>query len=77
MLSKAEWDELSDLGEEYTIPAIKKYLLTQEQRDFLTSNDYDIADILNGRFRYDQMDEVKDKLFKPWNDKLGWVKFRF
>ena len=61
-------------GEEYLIPAIKRWLLTPEERLKMYENDIDISDILNGRYLGSKSQFVCG-LFDAWNQKLGFKAF--
>lgn len=78
-MTREDWDEECCLyqDERYVVAAIKKHLLTDDQRSFLQKHSLSIEDILNGRFRGDLGDEVTATIFKPWNDHLGWHEFGF
>lgn len=75
-MNREEWTEITEQSEEQLISAIKKHLLTLEQKELLFKNDLDIADLLNGRFMSTKIDMVIE-FFKCWNQKLGWIEFKF
>lgn len=77
MISENEWRREADHGEEYLIALIKKHLLTQDQRAILIANDWEIADILNGRIPCSVLDMLDEKFFVPWNRVLGWKEFGY
>lgn len=57
--------------EEYQlVSAIKRNLLSDEQKKFLFDNDISIEDILNGRFSGD-FDKEISMMLKDWNNKIG------
>lgn len=62
--------------EHYSIEAIKKYLLTQNQKETLYRLDLSIEDILNGRVHINGI-KIKHKIFQEWNDKLGFIRFGY
>lgn len=62
--------------EEYLVEAIKTYLRTEEQRQWLNNHDFSIEDVLNGRCLGEYIDvEIQEILFDPWNDILGFRAF--
>lgn len=63
-------------GEEYTVPAIKKHLRTQEQKEQLDALDLSIHDVLNGRFSAVQEAQIL-LILEAWNQKLGKKVFGF
>jgi len=50
---------------------IRAYLVTEEQRTWLTSNGVSLADVLSGRLTMGQLQEARRVLFDAWNDALG------
>ena len=50
---------------------LRAYLITEEQRAWLTSNGISLADVLSGRLTMDQLQEARRVLFDAWNDALG------
>lgn len=73
--TQKEWTEETDQSEEYLVRHIRTYLLTEGERVWLFKMNLSVEDVLNGRFPINMMGEIKEKLFKPWNDKLGWTEF--
>jgi hypothetical protein len=71
-MTKEEWE--AECGfhdkEEYLVSAIKRLLLTDEQRDKMHR-----LDLLNGRYPYEQSENVQRWFYDPWNAKLGWEEF--
>lgn len=63
--------------EEYLVAAIKTYLRTPEQKQFLDSRDISIEDVLNGRIEGEDQDEIYEQLHADWNAKLGFRGFGF
>jgi hypothetical protein len=55
--------------EEHVIPLIKLYLLTPEQKAWLTAADLTIADLLNGRYTVSFAGKVSE-IYADWNAKL-------
>ena len=56
--------------EEYLVRAIRKQLLTPEQKQAMSSADLTIEDMLNGRVN-EQQEELVDSIFQEWNVFLG------
>lgn len=75
--TRESWDEACGFGEDerYLVDAIKRFLRTEEQKQYLYEKDLTIADLLNGNHLADMTDELIEKFFKPWNDILGWKHF--
>jgi hypothetical protein len=75
--TKEKWEEVCGYGESehYLVAAIKRHLLTPEQKAFLNKHDLSIEDVLNGRFAIRLSGTLTEKLFKPWNAVLGWKEF--
>jgi hypothetical protein len=71
-----EFERLSEFGEEYTVPFIRNKLMTPAQRQQLAAMNYDVSDLLNGRFRLDEADTIEQDFFHPWNQLLGSDIFR-
>lgn len=76
-LTKEIWRELTSQSEEALVRAIKKYLRTENQRDWLHDHDLTIEDLLNGRYPIKIGDEVERLFYRQWNTKLGWKAFGF
>ena len=64
-------------SEEYLVSAIKKYLRTEKQKQWLYNHDLSIEDCLNGRYPGNLEEEVDEVLYKPWNEILGFHEFGF
>jgi hypothetical protein len=60
--------------EQYDVLAIKKHLLTSEQRQTLFDLNLSIEDMLNGRIGGEQRVYA---IFDQWNEKLGFKCFGF
>lgn len=60
-------------SEEYLVAAIKRHLLTEDQRRRLYDLRLSIEDLLNGRVEGDQ--GIYDEVFDVWNAALGWKAF--
>ena len=73
-MTRQQWQELTDQDECYLVNAIKRHLLTPEQREFIHAKDSSIEDMLNGRV---ENDDWSDVIFADWNAKLGWKEFYF
>lgn len=58
------------------VAAIKKHLFTEDHQQTLYYLNCSIEDVLNGRFLINYQAEV-DRMFKEWNDTLGFVYFKF
>ncbi len=56
--------------ERYLVTAIKKHLLTEEQRKKLFELNLSIEECLNGGYTGDQEDSVRS-IYNEWNQKLG------
>ncbi len=76
-MTKEQWEEESGFHdkEEYLVSAIRRHLLTDEQRDRLHRLDCSIEDLLNGRYPYEQSENVQQWFYDPWNAKLGFDEF--
>ncbi len=61
--------------ERYLVDAIKRYLLTPEQKALLNSRDISIEYYLNGRIEGEDQDEIYISLANDWNNKLGFPCF--
>ena len=74
--TKKEWEEACGWKEDehYLVLAIKKFLLTESQREELFALNCSIEDLLNGRCGDIGQEE---KFFNPWNEKLGWKEFGY
>lgn len=77
--TKESWDEACGYHdkEEYIVEAIRKHLLTEEQRQQLFQRNNDIADCLNGRVEGEDSEAFTSQLFTDWNSKLGWKEFGY
>lgn len=72
------WKNGEFYEEHYLVAAIKKHLLTEEQRICLFNLDLSIEDVLNGRIGGGSKWEfVTNVLFPDWNQKLGFESFKF
>ena len=76
-MTKEQWKEECGFydSEEYLVSAIRRILLTDEQRDRLHRLNVSIEDLLNGRYPFDQSENIQRWFFDPWNAKLGWEEF--
>lgn len=61
--------------EHYSIAAIERYLLTEEQRQWLFDNRISIEKCLNGRVAGQAATDKHKVLYKPWNEKLGFKRY--
>lgn len=61
--------------EHYLVQAIRKHLLTEEQRTQLFARDITIEQILNGRVQGESNHDFIRTLFADWNTKLGFQSF--
>jgi len=52
------------------VDAIKKHLLTDDQKQFLSDNNLSIEDCLNGRVS-GKFDTEISTMFREWNTKIG------
>lgn len=59
-----------------TVDFMRAYLITRVQWDFLTSNFYGLADLLNGRVSGQHVAQINE-FFDDWNNKLGAKQFGF
>jgi hypothetical protein len=57
--------------EHYLTAAIRRHLLTEDQRRTLFEHGLDLADVLNGRYG-DKSAEAVYALCRAWNEKLGF-----
>lgn len=75
-MTKEEWEELCGFydKEEYLVKAIRKSLLTPEQKKLMDECGLSIEDMLNGRYG-EEKEEVIFKIYDEWNEKLGWMEF--
>lgn len=62
--------------EEGSVIFIKKHLLSNPQKQWLSYHNLDIADLLNGRFLIPLANMVDD-ILNDWNTKLGYKHFGF
>ncbi len=62
-------------AEVYLVQAIKSWLLTPEQAEWLYRQQLDIADLLNGRVPGDANQYKAGVIFDDWNARLGAKKF--
>lgn len=81
LYGKPAWEEVVEFfnkgefyEEHYNVAAIKKYLITAEQKKEMCNNDISIEDILNGRCSNTQLFE---KIIKEWDAKIGGGVFHF
>jgi len=61
--------------ERYTVAAIEKHLLTEEQRKKMFDLRFDIVKMLNGYVEGEEPQKVKYDIFAEWNAKLGFHHF--
>lgn len=66
--------ENPDGEERDTVPFIRRYLLSEEQRKRLFDLNLSVEDLLNGRYTESQEAEVLS-IFADWNKKLGYESF--
>ena len=67
-------------SEQYSVAAIKRYLITPEQKAILNQHDVSIEDVLNGRVDEDDWKDYetfRQALFADWNEKTGAHCFGF
>lgn len=65
-------------GEQYLVPAIKKWLRTEDQRQRMAKADISIEEMLNGRYEGgERIGKVVQSIFDEWNAKLGFKAFGF
>ena len=74
-MTQNEWQELVIDGY-FLVFAIKKYLLTPEQKKQLNDLDYSIENVLNGQTDDKDKDFILN-LFNSWNKTLGFKEFGF
>ena len=76
--TKEEWEEVAGgyQEEHYLVSAIRRHLLTPEQRQLLFEKDISIEDCLNGRIEGGTPSFVHE-MYKAWNTTLGWHEFGF
>jgi hypothetical protein len=65
-----------DCGEQYMVEFLKRYVITPEQLEEIRSREYEVADLLTGRFRGTD-EEWLEGLFADWNAKLGKKHFGY
>lgn len=53
--------------EESNVRFIKVWFLNEEQKSWLSEKNYDIADLLNGRYVIELEREIRETFYKPWN----------
>ena len=77
------WEEVAAFFKEgefceeaYLVSAIKKHLMTEEQRKKLFDLNLSIEECLNGRYAMQDTAAVK-ALYREWNTKLGFHHFGF
>lgn len=70
------WVSALEEDEKYIISFIRKYLITDAQKQRLYELNADIADLLNGRIR-SNIEDPYSYFFDDWNEKLGKKEFRF
>ncbi len=68
-----EWFKETSDDEHWVVAAIKKHLLTEEQRKLMFEADISIEDLLNGRVQIGS--DLVTKIFNEWNAKLGRKQF--
>lgn len=82
---KPSWPEVqkffmeNEFGDEcYLVQAIKIHLITPAQKKILFKYDLSIEDTLNGRYGGKKGEEAAvEKMYKQWNEKLGFNNFGF
>lgn len=62
-------------GEQYLVPAIKRWLRTEDQRQRMAKADVSIEEMLNGRYNGERVGGVVQAIFDEWNAKLGFKSF--
>ena len=79
---KPSWDEVAAFfkngefyEEGYLTSAIKKHLLTEEQRQKLFDCGLSIEDCLNGRYTGENYTSIMS-VYDEWNEKLGFQNFK-
>lgn len=68
------WKKDDFYGEEYLIPAIKRWLRTDEQRKMMADMDISIEEMLNGRYG-GHLEPKVFQIYDEWNAKLGFKSF--
>lgn len=71
---KQQWKEIAGDSEERQVQAIKRYLLTPEDKDFLITWNLSVEDIMSGRWNKAQEPYVFG-MFERWNTTLGFKEF--
>ena len=54
---------------EYLIAAIKKYLLTNEQKQIMSTHNFSIQNMLGGQIPHELI-PIKTNIYQEWNTKL-------
>ena len=70
------WKHGDFCEERYTVQAIEKHLLTEDQRKRMFDMRLSIEKMLNGRHGNLESSTV-DAIFEEWNTKLGFREFGF
>lgn len=72
------WEHGEFHQEHYLVQAIKRHLLTPEQKTTLATAGLSIEDMLNGRYGDPNHDDVVvESIFADWNKRLGGRRFGF
>lgn len=58
-------------SEHDTEQVVKRYLMTQPQKQWLFDNDYSLDDVFSGRIEGDDKQAQADEFFTEWNARLG------
>lgn len=61
--------------EQYTVAAIEKHLLTEEQRQLMFAHRLTIEKMLNGRYGDGEIGKAVQSIYDAWNAKLGYKSF--
>jgi hypothetical protein len=83
LCGKLPWEQVQKFflegefhDEHYLVTAIRKFLLTPEQKALMAKHDMSIEDMLNGRTNGRQS-QVVTRIYHEWNAKLGFHDFGF
>jgi hypothetical protein len=61
--------------EHYSVAAIKRHLLTNEQKNLMVIHDLSIEDMLNGRVAGEERNAIVAGFYRVWNARLGFAHF--
>ena len=76
--TKESWEEACSgyQDECYAVAAIKRHLMTNNEKAILFNLDLSIEDCLNGRYTAEHAETIQI-LYRNWNRILGWHEFGF